>query len=146
VAVLDEAEETGTMKTGIVPTAEHQPRQFWRWRFRMAERMVQAMDSTRFGVEAVYLYGSVKNGTAEPESDIDLLVHFRGDAKQRELLDEWFRGWSQALQEMNFSRTGVRVEEMLDITYLSDEEMAAGEGLAAKINAVTDAARMLQLS
>ena len=146
VAVLDEAEETGTMKTGNVPAAEHQPRQFWRWRFRMAERMVRAMDAARFGVEAVYLYGSVKNGTALPESDIDLLVHFRGDAKQRELLDQWFLGWCQALQEMNFSRTGVRVENILDITYLSDKEVAAGEGLAAKINAVTDAARMLSLS
>lgn len=146
VAVLDEAEETGTMKTGNVPAAEHQPRQFWRWRFRMAERMVRAMDAARFGVEAVYLYGSVKNGTALPESDIDLLVHFRGDAKQRELLDQWFLGWCQALQEMNFSRTGVRVENILDVTYLSDKEVAEGEGLAAKINAVTDAARMLSLS
>ncbi|MCK9995847.1 MAG: nucleotidyltransferase domain-containing protein [Candidatus Krumholzibacteria bacterium] len=146
VAVLDEADDDGPMKAGAVPAAEHQPRQFWRWRFRMAERMVRSMDAARFGVEAVYLYGSVKNGTAEPESDIDLLVHFRGNAKQHELLDEWFRGWSQALQEMNFSRTGIRVEEMLDITYLSDDEVASGKGLAAKINAVTDAARMLQLS
>ena len=47
---------------------------------------------------------------------------------------------------MNFSRTGVRVEEMLDITYLTDKEVESGEGLAAKINAVTDAARLLELS
>ncbi len=112
----------------------------------MAERMIRAMEAPRFGVEAVYLFGSVKNGTATPESDINLLVHFRGDEKQRELLDHWFRGWSQALTEMNYSRTGVRVQQMLDVTYLSDEEVSEGEGLAAKINAVTDAARMLKLS
>ena len=146
VAVLDEGGETRTPPAGAVRTAEHEPRQFWRWRFRMAERMVRAMDAARFGVEAVYLYGSVKNGTATPESDIDLLVHFRGDKKQRELLDQWFLGWCQALQEMNYSRTGVRVEKMLDVTFLSDDEIASGEGLAGKINAVTDPARMLQLS
>jgi len=146
VAVLDEADETGTMKAGTVPTAEHEPRQFWRWRFRMAERMIRAMDASRYDVEAVYIYGSVKNGTATPESDIDLLVHFRGDPSQRELLEEWFRGWSEALTEMNFSRTGVRVTGMLDVTFLSDDEVSKGEGLAAKINAVTDAARMLNLT
>jgi len=146
VAVLDEADETGTMKAGTVPTAEHEPRQFWRWRFRMAERMIRAMDASRYDVEAVYIYGSVKNGTATPESDIDLLVHFRGDPSQRELLEEWFRGWSEALTEMNFSRTGVRVTGMLDVTFLSDDEVSKGEGLAAKINAVTDAARMLKLT
>ncbi len=146
VALLDEGEVARTAPVGPTPAAEHEPRQFWRWRFRMAERMIRAMDAARFGVEAVYLYGSVKNGTATPESDIDLLVHFRGDEKQRELLDQWFLGWCQALQEMNYSRTGVRVEEILDVTYLSDDEVAAGKGLAAKINAVTDAARVLELS
>jgi pyruvate,water dikinase len=146
VALLEEGGEERSVPVQTGRQGEHEPLQFWRWRFRMSERMVRAMDASRFGVEAVYLYGSVKNGTAKPDSDIDLLVHFRGDAKQRELLDEWFRGWGQALTEMNFSRTGVRVQEMLDVTYLSDEEVTKGEGLATKINAVTDPARLLKLS
>jgi hypothetical protein len=146
VAVLDEGGEERTAPTSTSQAGDYEPLQFWRWRFRMSERMVRAMDAARFGVVAVYLFGSVKNGTATPESDINLLVHFKGDAGQRELLDEWFRGWSQALTEMNFSRTGVRVKQMLDVTYLTDEEVEAGEGLAAKINAVADAARMLPLS
>ncbi len=146
VAVVDEPGEDRVAPVQAGQPGDHEPIQYWRWRFRMAERMVRAMDAANFGVEAVYLYGSVKNGTATPESDIDLLVHFRGDANQRELLDQWFRGWSQALTEMNYSRTGVRVPEMLDVTYLSDDEVSKGEGLAAKIDAVTDAARLLQLS
>jgi hypothetical protein len=112
----------------------------------MAERMVRAMTPEEFGVEAVYLYGSVKNGTAGPGSDIDLLVHFAGDEDQRRRLDAWFRGWGQALGEMNYSRTGVRMENVLDVTYVSDAEVAAGDGLAAKIGAVTDAARLLAFS
>ncbi len=146
VALLDEGGEERSAPAPTANAGEYEPLQFWRWRFRMAERMIRAMEAPRFGVEAVYLFGSVKNGTATPESDINLLVHFRGDEKQRELLDHWFRGWSQALTEMNYSRTGVRVQKMLDVTYLSDEEVTAGVGVAAKINAVTDAARMLKLS
>ena len=45
---------------------------------------------------------------------------------------------------MNVSRTGVRVESMLDVVYLDDREVAEGRGLAAKINAVTNPARRLE--
>ncbi len=47
---------------------------------------------------------------------------------------------------MNFSRTGVRVDDILDVTFVSDAEIAAGDGLAAKIGAVTDAARRLDFA
>jgi pyruvate,water dikinase len=121
----------------------HEPKQYWRWRFRMAERMVRALDAEAFGVEAVYLYGSVKNGTAGPGSDIDLLVHVRDEGCRREKLEAWFEGWGQALAEMNYSRTGVMVPRLLDVTYLTDADIARGEGLAARINAPTDPARRL---
>jgi hypothetical protein len=146
VAILAEPGTGRQAPTGVRPAASHEPVQYWRWRFRMAERMVRAMTPEEFGVEAVYLYGSVKNGTAGPGSDIDLLVHFAGDEDQRRRLDAWFRGWGQALGEMNYSRTGVRMENVLDVTYVSDAEVAAGDGLAAKIGAVTDAARLLAFS
>ena len=35
----------------------------------LTERMVRALDTERFPVKGVYLYGSVKNGTARPDSD-----------------------------------------------------------------------------
>jgi predicted nucleotidyltransferase len=123
-----------------------EPRQYWRWRYRMAERMVRALDPEAYGVAAVYLYGSVKNGTAGPGSDIDLLVHVRGDGCKREKLEAWFEGWGQALTEMNYSRTGVMVPRLLDVTYLTDEEIARGEGLAARIDAPTDPARRLEFA
>ncbi|RKZ13196.1 hypothetical protein DRQ50_10795 [bacterium] len=111
----------------------------------MAERMVRSLDAQGYGVTAVYLYGSVKNGTAGPGSDIDLLVVVTDDA-DRPRLAAWFDGWNGALMDMNFSRSGVRVEPMLDVTYLTGAEVAAGEGLAARIGATTNAARALSLS
>ncbi len=144
MAVLEEEAEDDLAPPVDQETALHEPVQFWRWRFRMAERMVRSLDHDRFGVKAVYLYGSVKNGTAGPDSLIDLLVHFQGDERQKELVKMYFSGWSQALVEYNFSRHGVRLKEMLQIKFLSDEDIAGGEGLAAKIDAVTNPARLLE--
>ena len=143
ILVAPGAEERPTGET--VTATRHEPRQFWRWRFRMAERMVRSLDAQGYGVTAVYLYGSVKNGTAGPGSDIDLLVVVTDDA-DRPRLAAWFDGWNGALMDMNFSRSGVRVEPMLDVTYLTGAEVAAGEGLAARIGATTNAARALSLS
>jgi hypothetical protein len=142
VLVVPGGEDRAAAET-VSPT-RHEPRQYWRWRFRMAERMVRSLDAAAYGVQAVYLYGSVKSGTAGPGSDIDLLVVLAEDAA-RERLASWFDGWNGALMDMNFSRSGVRVDPMLDVTFLTAAEVAAGEGLAGKIGAATDAARELGL-
>ncbi len=146
MAVISDESAEENSEPSAPNITRHEPRQFWRWRFRMAERMVRALDHERFGVAAVYLHGSVKNGTAGPGSDINLLVHFTGSDQQKSDLNLWFDGWSLALVETNFSRTGVQMEQILDITYLSSAEVASGAGMANKIDAVTDAARLLESS
>jgi len=144
VAVLEPADGPAAEEpTEELAEALYEPMQYWRWRFRMAERMARALDHERFAVHAIYIFGSVKNGTAGPASDIDLLVHFHGDEVQRGQLDMYFQGWSKALVEYNFSRHGVRVDDMLDVTYVSDEQIEKREGLARHIGAVTNPARLL---
>ena len=117
----------------------------WRWRLRMAQRIAALLDSARFGVRALYLLGSTKNATAGPASDIDLLVHDEGDSDRRRALSLWLQGWSEALAEINYLRTGYRTEGLLDVHYVSDADIARGDSFAAKIGAVTDAARPLPL-
>ena len=146
VGCLEEPDEDRAPPAGTGRIITLEPRQYWRWRFRMAERMVRALDPETYGVAAVYLYGSVKNGTAGPGSDIDLLVHVRGEGCRREALAAWFDGWSGALAEMNYSRTGVRLARILDVTFVTDEDIARGEGVAARINAPTDPARRLEFA
>lgn len=119
--------------------------QDWRWRLRMAERIAEQLDAARFGVAELYVFGSVKNATAGPASDIDLLVHFRGGDGQRTELERWFEGWSLALAEMNYLRTGYRTDGLLDVHIITDEDIARQTSYAAKIDAVTDAARPLSL-
>jgi len=120
--------------------AVHAPLQYWRWRRQMAERIATEIDRERFGVVALYLFGSVKNATAGPGSDIDLLIHFRGDAARRRELLDWLDGWSRCLAEFNYQRTGYRTDGLLDVHLVTDEDIAQRSSYAVKIGAVTDAA------
>ena len=131
---------------------EHAPRragapaeEFWRWRLRMAERIAEQLEADRSGVVALYVFGSTKNATAGPGSDIDLLVHFRGTPEQRRELMAWLDGWGRCLAEMNYLRTGHRATNLLDVHVVTDEDIAQRTSYAAKIGAVTDAARPLAM-
>ncbi|UCF64135.1 MAG: nucleotidyltransferase domain-containing protein [bacterium] len=117
----------------------------WRWRLSMAKKIAAELDAKRFGVKAFYLFGSTKNAIAGPGSDIDVIIHFSGSAKQKKELDLWFEGWSLCLSELNYLRTGYRAENLLDVHYVDDEEVKKKSGFAVKIGAVTDAARPLPL-
>jgi pyruvate, water dikinase len=117
----------------------------WAWRLEMAEHIASKLDPDRFGVKAMYIIGSTKNATAGPQSDIDLLVHFRGSQKQRQDLLTWLEGWSLSLDEMNYQKTGSRTDGILDIHVVTDEDIARRTSYAVKIDAPTDAARPLPL-
>jgi predicted nucleotidyltransferase len=117
----------------------------WAWRLEMAEHIASKLDASRFGIKAMYIIGSAKNATAGPQSDIDLLVHFRGTPKQRQDLLTWLDGWSLSLDELNFQKTGLRTGGILDVHFVTDEDIAKRTSYAVKIDAVTDAARPLRL-
>jgi len=117
----------------------------WAWRLRMSEHIASQLNPVRFGVKGYYIFGSTKNATAGPKSDIDLLIHFVGTEKQREDLMIWLEGWSLCLAEMNYFRTGYKTNGLLDVHIVTDEDIASKTSYAAKIGAVTDAARPIAL-
>lgn len=94
----------------------------WRWRQRFAERIASTIDPVRFGVQAVYLFGSTEAGNADVGSDIDLIVVHDGDARQRRDLQMWLEGWSLCLAEISFQLYGVPSHGLLDVKYLDPEE------------------------
>jgi predicted nucleotidyltransferase len=94
------------------------------WRKRMAESIALKLDGKRFGVKGIYLFGTVFNETAGPNSDIDLLVHFAGNESQLEELKLWFEGWNLCLSQINYNRSGYSLDEFLDITYIRDEDFS----------------------
>lgn len=118
---------------------------FWRWRFKMAERIAAEVDPEEYGIVGMYLFGSTKNATARLDSDIDVLIHFRGTPDQLTKLNLWLKGWSCCLAEINYMRTGYHSDGLLDVHIITDEDIENKTGYAAKINAPTDAALPLKL-
>lgn len=145
LAMLADPSVTVSTEEELSQTGFRRSDDHWRWRLRMAERIGAQMEAEKLGVEALYVFGSTKNATAGPGSDIDLLIHFAGDEDQRRSLMSWLEGWSRCLAEMNFLRTGYRTDELLDVHLLSDEDIRNQTSFAVKIGAVTDAARRIPL-
>jgi pyruvate,water dikinase len=142
-------EEVPVMPAAPEPQGE-EPRErrddvHWRWRLTSVERIAARLDPQRFGVKAFYVFGSTKNATAGPESDIDLLIHFGGTQAQRQDLMSWLEGWSLCLSEVNYLRTGHKTEGLLDVHLVTDEDIRNKSSFAVKIGALTDAARLVPM-
>lgn len=152
-ADLDEAVGILTLRgaeTARLATAEGteipEREDHWSWRLEAAQSIAARLDPNRFGVKALYVFGSTKNATAGPGSDIDLLVHVTPDKKLQKELSVWLEGWSASLAEYNYLRTGYKMDGILDVHFVTDEDIANRTSFAVKIDAVTDAARPLVLA
>ena len=122
----------------------HATDRHWKWRYKMASTIAEQLNMESFGVDAIFLIGSVKNATAGPASDIDLLVHFTGNSAQRRCLESWFEGWSLCLCEINFSKTGYRAERLLDVHIVTDHDIERKTSFAVMISAIDNPARLLR--
>ncbi len=120
-------------------------REHWHWRHYMAQQIAETIDMTLLGVSGIYLFGSTNTGSAGMGSDIDLLLHFDGDARQRILLEQWLDGWSRALARTNYLHTGYSLDKLLDVHIVTDEDIAAGNSFAIKITSPIDPALPLRL-
>ena len=117
----------------------------WQWRLQAAESIAAHTIPEKFGVAGFYIFGSVNQATAGPESDIDLLIHFQGTQTQRQNLLIWLDGWNSSLSEINYQRSGYRISELLDVHLVTDEDIKNRTSYAIKIGAVSDAARPLTM-
>lgn len=150
-AELEEAvaflNEPMTSKITALDTSEYvewQPSNYWQWRYKMAERMAELIPAEKFGVKNFYIFGSSKNANAGPASDIDLLIHIDDDADVSKL-NLWFEGWSQCLSELNYLKTGYTSEGLLDLHYVTDDDIENRTSFASKIGAITDPAKQLKM-
>lgn len=121
-----------------------QPDEHWKWRLKIAEKIVALMDFNKFGVKNVYVIGSVKNADSGPGSDIDLLIHFIGDETQKKFLLYWFEGWSLCLSEMNYNKTGYQTDGLLDIHIITNEDIKNKNSFAVMIDSLSNSARKLR--
>lgn len=118
----------------------------WMWRMRMVEAIANDLDTERFGVKNLYVFGSSVDESARPNSDIDVILHFNGSHEQKKDLMSWLEGWSQCLQQVNFEKTGYIVENMLDVKFITSFDIQNNTALVRKMNSVQDFAKKLSLN
>jgi hypothetical protein len=115
------------------------------WRLRLAEEVASHCGSKRWGVTAMFVFGSAVNGTAGPDSKLHLLVHFQGRPGQRKELETWLHGWSLALAEANHLKTGIRTDGLLDVHFTTVDHAVDLRAAAALVRLPPEAVRQLPL-
>ena len=115
------------------------------WRMQKVEEIARDLDPERFGVVALHVIGSAKEGSAGPGSDLDLLVHVRQTPEQREDLKAWFDRWSKRLADENQDRTGVSMPGILDVHFITDQDIKDKTSWAVHIGALYNSAREVAL-
>ncbi len=138
-------ETSGVDQIGEESIEENKEDYGWKWRHYMAEQIAAGIDMHALGVKGIYLFGSTNNCTARCNSDIDLLIHFDGSDAQKEKLSNWLDGWSMALSGMNYLKTGYHSDGLLDIHYVTDQDIANKNSYAIKINSIYDPAFPLRI-
>jgi predicted nucleotidyltransferase len=117
----------------------------WKWRKEMAGELTQCIDFEGLGIEAIYLIGSVKEATAGPASDLDLIVHFSGNEHQLKELKAYIEGWGWCLSRINYLKTGYSLNHsMIDLHVITSREINDNNSFAAMIGSHSNAARLLK--
>ncbi len=115
----------------------------WKWRNDMVNAIAKRLKPEEWGIVAMYLIGSVKEGTSGPASDIDILIHFEGSPEQRRCLEAWFGGWSYCLSEINLEKTGYKTDGLIDLHIITSADIEAKNSFASMIGRHTDGARLI---
>ena len=68
-----------------------------------------------------FIGGSTENGNAGPGSDIDILVEFKGTARQKKDIQIWIEGWGSCLSEVVHRKTGYYISEsLIDLRWIDE--------------------------
>jgi pyruvate,water dikinase len=148
IAYLDHSSaETNRLSSNElnIPQVRGNDEDGWKWRHYMAEQIAGRLDMNAYGVKGIYLFGSTNTCTARLNSDIDLIIHFDGNDEQKNELDTWLKGWSMALSEINYLNTGYKSNGLLDVHYVTDQDIKDRSSFAVKINSVFDPATPLRI-
>jgi len=115
------------------------------WRTQKVEEIAEALDPDIYGVKALYLIGSTKDGSAGPSSDIDILVHFKGTEEQKDKLMAWFDEWGKKFDQENKERTGYETGGLLDVHIITDEDIKNRSSWATHITSPYQSVKKIPL-
>jgi len=122
-----------------------EPLDHWRWRMKKVEEIREKIDPDLYGVIAMYLIGSTKTGEAGPASDIDLLIHIKGNEEQKEKLLDFLEKVGKKLAKENKERTGIETEDLLDVHIITEEDIKKRTSWATHITSPYMSVRKIDL-
>ena len=93
------------------------------WRYRMAEAFANSINLEKYNIKGIYLAGSVFKSQAQPDSDIDIFVYIQNESEMKKEFIDWCDGWNSALVNVNYNRSGYKMEKILDVTIFNDLEL-----------------------
>ena len=100
------------------------------------------------GADYLFLEQQVQQNDREIEQFQSRIMSIDADANadSDDIRDSVIEFWqSLSLDELNYTRTGYRTGGLLDVHFVTDEDLRKGSSYAVKIGAVTDPARPLPL-
>ena len=121
------------------------PPDHWAWRMKKAEELAMEIDTELYGVKAMYVIGSTKDGTAGSISDLDIIFHVDGNKDKTESLLLWLKGQDLKITQENYERTGMETEGILDIHFVTDEDIKSKNSWAVHIDNPYNPAKKLKL-
>ncbi len=108
------------------------------WRRNLVEEMVKNLDRQKFGVKKIYVLTSSISATARHYSDIDIVINFDGTPIQKESLQLWFSAWNSCLSEINFLRSGHKINNFLDIKFITDFDYEHNTTIIRQLNSLKE--------
>lgn len=112
----------------------------------MAESIALNIDPEKSGVKGVFLHGSVFNGRAGGNSDIDIIIHFEGSPRKKEKLEVWFDAWNMCLSKVNYDKSGYLLKTILDVQIIEDSELEDRKYIADLISNVNHNSLKLKMN
>lgn len=97
----------------------------WKWRYEMAHKFVDSVNLAEMHLNSVYIAGSAWRKTSTPKCDLDLIICCSNEipADKMNILNAFIEGWSHGLTQCNYFMTGQRVEQFIDVHYISESDL-----------------------
>jgi pyruvate, water dikinase len=116
----------------------------WKWRLEMATALSNSDFLENKNITAIYLLGSVKNAQSGPASDIDMMIHTNPDNPFLDEIKQFMKCWGLCLSELNAFLTGEKIDEMLDIHFISDKDIAEKNSFTSMIGSHFNSAKLIK--
>lgn len=145
VGLFVEAHTKPLFEKEIAASTQNIASEFSNWRMKMVEAIANGLDRNEFSVKRFYVLSSSVDDTARPNADIDIILHLDGTPQQKKNMQNWLGGWNLCLREIHFQRTGYRIDNFLDVKFITDFDIRYNTVIVQNLNQNIDSYKELSV-